>query len=193
MSTTETVRSVRSVELPSDESSAPWPNTPDVQSIPTVGTVTVSRIPARLPEGIYLGECGYLVLGFRDAHTSVRIGDDGSTLYVQCVDAYGYQREISVRRVARSHESYASGAHEITSYVHPGRRYSGVVSRGVARRFVSRFRELITEYPTLLVQTSRYPSPDAPDASEHMCARADGLVRVSERMLLGELSVTALP
>lgn len=155
-----------------------------------VGQVTCVHVPAVPEDGIYLGESARTLLHYVDAHASLSISDDGA-LSVMCVDAR--QRELNVRRVARSHVDYASGAYAWSSYIHGVTRGDGTVTRDVARRFVRRFVHLSRDYPSLLWQTRKYARPSDPSATLPVTPAAP-FVHLSDALAHGSgLSVRILP
>jgi len=78
-----------------------------------------------------------------------KAGDDG--LSVQCFDAYGYQRELSVHLQREAGAPLNSRRTWVVhAYRHPGRREITEVSGKVARAFIERFWELTRDYPSLL-------------------------------------------
>jgi hypothetical protein len=65
-------------------------------------------------------------------------------LYVQIIDAYGYQRELIVQ------VGYPGENANYHAYQHYGRRYTSQVSNAAAKAFIARFLQQTKEYPSLL-------------------------------------------
>jgi hypothetical protein len=98
-------------------------------------------------------------------------------LYVQAIDAYRFQREMSVALIHRydpttGKTSYLWEAH---TYKHPGQREIAELSADVAKRFIARFLELSEKYPSLLFNES---------TAER--ARNEGFVHLQERIFCSE-------
>jgi hypothetical protein len=97
-------------------------------------------------------------------------------LYVQAIDAYGFQREMSVALIHRYNVETGETVYlwEAHTYQHPGRREIAELSANVAQRFIARFLELAEKYPDLLfnVGNDRY-------------ARSSGFVTLQERIFRG--------
>jgi hypothetical protein len=93
-------------------------------------------------------------------------------LYVQVVDAYRYQRELTV---AFRHRPGASGDlfWEGHIYRHPHRREVSEIDERTAKRFIVRFLYLCDNYPTLLFNEAD-PSRDRP--------QCEGFVHLAERL-----------
>ena len=104
------------------------------------------------------------------AHFNSFLSTDG--LYVQSIDIYGFQRELTVR------PSLDAGEYEVHSYIHPGIRSRQFVSRYVALHFIERFRELITKHPDLYFNATK--------TEPVFLARNDGFVRLHTRLISGE-------
>lgn len=102
------------------------------------------------------------------------------SLAVQFFDAYGFQRELSIKR-------HAAGGHwTVTAYKHPMRPPTETrVSEAVALRLITRLWELTTTYPILLLN----------DPGEgRLNGQHSGLVRLHESLLAGARpSVDLLP
>lgn len=88
-------------------------------------------------------------------------------LYVQVIDAYGFQRELTV---CKEGESLA-----VRVYQHPGRRESQLVTRAEGVRFIEEFCAYTAKYPAALFGPAT--------ATEPRCA---GFVRLQERLFRGE-------
>lgn len=90
-------------------------------------------------------------------------------LYVQCLDAYGFQREMSV------HESQSEkGEFIVQVYVHPGRRHTVRATRKEWETFRASFCDTVTRYPDCLFNKS--------NASRAQCA---GFVSMQEMIFRG--------
>lgn len=130
-----------------------------------------------------------IVLSIDKAHASVVYTNEHSAatgrnmpkLYVQVIDAYRYQRELSVQlRWEPGNSKNLFWEYHI--YRHPGYRYIGTISEAVATRFIERFLEQSQQYPTLLFN----------EASDRQ-ARCEGFVHLAEKLHDGyELSVKLL-
>lgn len=95
-------------------------------------------------------------------------------LYVQSIDAYGFQRELSVGKIHRYDPATGKTRFfwECHAYQHPGRREISEVSEYVATRFIAEFLKFCRSYPSLLF-TETQPINR-------------GFVALSERLLRGE-------
>lgn len=96
-------------------------------------------------------------------------------LYVQCIDAYGFQRELSV------HLFPNSGKADVTVYQHPGRRDVQTLPHGIGRQFVVRFADAVTKYPGSLFNAGTLETP-----------RCRGFVGLCERLHRGQPALDAL-
>ena len=86
-------------------------------------------------------------------------------LFVQVLDAYGYQRELTI--------SHVGGAFELHAYRHPGRRFQSQIPEKLATKLISRFLDLAQRFPSLLWNhAGNMP-------------RNSGFVHLHERMLDG--------
>jgi hypothetical protein len=76
------------------------------------------------------------------------------SVFIQCVDEYAYQRELSVKPVRtydRVPREVRNGLeYEVHPYLHPGIRRVHRVSKAVATAFLIRLQEQLEKYPTLL-------------------------------------------
>lgn len=134
------------------------------------------------------------VFQFDKAHASViykvepsaAIGGNRVSLEVMVIDQYRYQREFSLRFTYEPGNS-ANVRWEWHIYQHPSRRNDGIVSDGIAKRFIQRFLELCRDYPALLFNES---GDHATDAARPRC---EGFVHLAEALHLGApLSVSTL-
>lgn len=66
-------------------------------------------------------------------------------LFVQCLDAYGFQREMTVRE-----SNDTKGEFLVSVYVHPGRRHTVRVSRKEWESFRASFCDTVARYPDCL-------------------------------------------
>ncbi len=89
------------------------------------------------------------------------------SLYIQALDAYGYQRELVLRQEGISFR--------LDCYQHPGRRAVLNLTRAQADRLVSRMEEICKLYPSLLFNLS----------GENR-ARCAGFVTLQEQIFRGE-------
>jgi hypothetical protein len=95
-------------------------------------------------------------------------------LYIQVIDAYGYQRELSLaymRVPGRGDEGYRW---EIYSYKHPGIRNISELNTLTATAMIVRLVELATKYPSLLFNEG------TPRQARH-----NGFVRFHDLLLRG--------
>lgn len=106
----------------------------------------------------------------------------------QVIDAYAFQRELSIIKqrpgAPISTTPGVMNGYDVHVYQHPGRREQQVVSKGVAKRMISRFRELLDQHPSLLWNPPMWGVG---------YAMHNGFVVAHERMFRGDLSVKALP
>lgn len=66
-------------------------------------------------------------------------------LFVQCLDAYGFQREMTVRE-----SNDTKGEFLVSVYVHPGRRHTVRVSCKEWEAFRTSFCDTVARYPDCL-------------------------------------------
>lgn len=66
-------------------------------------------------------------------------------LYVQCLDAYGFQREMTVRE-----SNDEKGEFIVQVYMHPGRRHTVRVSLKEWSIFYASFSDTVARYPDCL-------------------------------------------
>lgn len=119
------------------------------------------------------------------AELSAATGKVMPKLYVQAIDQYSFQRELSVGRIHEPGDSKKI-LWESHIYQHPGRRFVQNVSESVAKRFTDRFLELCETYPALLFNKTGDHSKDVARP------RHEGFVRLAEMMHRGEFSVKLL-
>lgn len=108
------------------------------------------------------------------SHSCAIVRDDGS-LYVQSIDAYGFQREMTVAPIVDGFTVHV--------YQHPGRREIVKMTRAKGGKFLSRFLHLAEKYPTLL-----FPA----DGECPQLSRNHGFVVFSERVFRGDCPLAAL-
>ena len=102
-------------------------------------------------------------------------GSDGlSRLYVQAIDAYGFQRELTIRSDGVGYECLV--------YQHPGRREIFKVSQRKGREFIKAFVKQVKEYPVLMFNDTGYPA----SATQLQRPRHEGFVRLCEQLHRGE-------
>lgn len=107
-------------------------------------------------------------------------------LSVQCIDAYGYQREwsLSLERAAGSVQcSWISHA-----YRHPGVRHIQPMEASKAKKLIARFLELCQKYPTLLFNDGPRPLTEGAMGNQNAVIgqpRAQGFVRFHTALLDG--------
>lgn len=99
-------------------------------------------------------------------------------LYVQAIDAYGFQRELIVQRTYRFNPSTGETVYFWQShvYMHPGRREIQEISEAQAKHFISEFLRLARDYPTLLFNAN------ATLPNGHFRPTSEGFVRLCERL-----------
>jgi hypothetical protein len=91
-------------------------------------------------------------------------------LFVQVIDAYGYQREF----ILNLHCENDAMVWQYTIYHHPGRRFQSEVKEKIAIKFIKRFLYLCQKYPDLLFNkatTTQFARP-----------RNSGFVHFAERL-----------
>lgn len=117
-------------------------------------------------------------------------------LEIQVIDAYGYQRELSI--VRKQHYSMRSEQMSeprlrsdgivwvVSAYKHPFRpAVQTVVTPAVALRLIDRIWDLATEYPILIFNsTNEFHGGKARDIATG--PRAAGFVHFHDRLLAGE-------
>jgi hypothetical protein len=94
-------------------------------------------------------------------------------LYIQAMDAYRYQRELSIQlrhRPGDSNDLYW----EVHTYQHPGQHEVREVSKDVATRLINRIIELGETYPALLFNEANERQP-----------RSEGFVHFHNALLWG--------
>lgn len=95
------------------------------------------------------------------------------SLYIQALDAYGFQRELSI--VANDDfASQAFGRFKLKAYMHPGRRDELYLTDEQADKFVKRIEHVCAKYPSFLFNT--------PDTG----ARCNGFVHLCESIHRGD-------
>lgn len=97
-------------------------------------------------------------------------------LYIQAIDAYRYQRELSIEyrhRPGNSDDMYW----ECHAYRHPGVRHITEPSKAVAEKLIARILELCEKYPSLLFNSSDDAGPGR--------ARHEGFVHFHDILLAG--------
>lgn len=94
-------------------------------------------------------------------------------LYIQTIDAYRYQRELTIelRREPGSSSVYFWECH---AYKHPGQRNVQTVTKQVAESLIERILHLARNYPTLLF-----------NENSETRARHEGFVHFHDRLLAG--------
>jgi hypothetical protein len=102
------------------------------------------------------------------SHSCVIVRDDGS-VFVQSIDAYGFQREMTVSPIVNGFTVHV--------YQHPGRREIVKMTRAKGGKFLTRFLHLAEHYPTLL-----FPA----DGECPQLSRNHGFVLLCERIFRGE-------
>lgn len=111
-------------------------------------------------------------------------------LYVQSIDAYGFQRELSVQRTHKNVFNSTNGQYEVIYYweshvyCHPGRRDAQEVSESQAKHFIAEFLRLARDYPSLLFNAAFWRANDEQTAANVMPRNA-GFVRLCERLHRG--------
>ncbi len=120
---------------------------------------------------------------FQFPHATVLFSNDHSLatgqkmpkLYVQAIDQYRFQRELSVDF---RHEPGNSSIlfWESHVYQHPGRRHIVKLGKSQAEAFIIRFLELCEQYPSLLF--------NAEDSNRE---RHEGFVHLCERLHRGDM------
>lgn len=108
------------------------------------------------------------------SHSCAIVRDDGS-LYVQSIDAYGFQREMTVAPVVDGFSVHV--------YQHPGRREIVKMTRAKGGKFITRFLHLVEKYPTIL-----FPA----EGQVPQLSRNHGFVMFSERVFRGDCPLEAL-
>ena len=107
-------------------------------------------------------------------------------LEVMCIDAYRYQRELTVQYRHEPGDS-KNLYWEFHVYRHPGRRALGKVPEKVAKKFISRFLEFCEKCPALLFnKTGEHTTNVARPNSEgfvHLCERIHDSETISVDML----------
>lgn len=125
------------------------------------------------------------VFQFEKAHACVIFtcdkdfnGTPRPKLYIQAIDQYRYQRELSIEY---RHEPGDSSKlfWECHAYRHPGRRHITQLSPAVAKRLIARILHLSAEYPSLLFNAQ----DNAADV--HDRPRSEGFVHFHETLLDG--------
>ena len=108
------------------------------------------------------------------SHSCLIVRDDGS-VFVQSIDAYGYQREMIVSPVIDGFTVHV--------YQHPGRREIVKMTRAKGGKFITRLLELAEKYPALLFNAEgEHPGQ----------ARNRGFVHLQERIFRGDCPLAAL-
>jgi len=115
---------------------------------------------------------------FEDAHASVVYTEEAATgssvirpkLAIQVIDAYRYQRELSIEKRHRSGDS-TDLFWEMHVYRHPGVRCVEGLPDKLAEHAIARILEITTKYPTLLFD------------AHVTTARCDGFVRLHTELL----------
>lgn len=99
-------------------------------------------------------------------------------LYVQAIDAYGFQRELIVQRTYRFNPGTDETIYFWQShvYAHPERRNVQEISEAQAKHFISEFMRLARDYPTLLFNAN------ATLPNGHFQPVSDGFVTLCERL-----------
>lgn len=115
-------------------------------------------------------------------------------LYVQAIDAYGFQRELSVQRlhVYNPDTGKTSYVWEMHVYAHPGRRNRYEVSEAQAKGFISAFLSLCERYPDLLFNSPFWRESDAKTPANVRPVSA-GFVTLCERLHRGASLAESLP
>lgn len=90
-------------------------------------------------------------------------------LFVQCLDAYGFQREMTVRESTNEKDEFI-----VQVYVHPGRRHTVRVTLKEWSAFYASFSDTVARYPDCLF--------NAPNESRARCA---GFVSMQEMIFRG--------
>ena len=98
-------------------------------------------------------------------------------LYVQVIDQYGFQRELTVQRL-REHETNEC-YWEYHVYMHPGRHWFQKCTDLMAKRFVARFLEWCEKHPELL-----FNPPEVIIETKRFKPRCEGFVRLAEQLHL---------
>lgn len=102
-----------------------------------------------------------------DSTACVLVNHPCGKLYVQALDAYGFQRELSVVEIPEGFR--------VSVYMHPGRRESEQVSIKTGERFMARFLEITQSYRGLLFNPTEANRP-----------KNAGFVSLCERLHRGE-------
>jgi hypothetical protein len=132
---------------------------------------------ASLPHGFTVIDVPYGSVTLRNEWTPEVSDDWLLELYVQLIDAYGYQRELRVERVPhRDPEQTFWRSH---AYQHPGRHQISVMSQDTAIGFIHKFFNQVERYPSLLF------NDDQIEDGKLQRARGDGFVHLNELLLRG--------
>lgn len=98
-------------------------------------------------------------------------------LYVQILDSYGFQREMTLREMPEDAGERHFGPWTVNVYQHPGRRDIAYLSDAQAERLVARIREVCADHPSVLFNVA--------DASVNR-ARCHGFVHLCEAIHNGQ-------
>ncbi len=98
---------------------------------------------------------------------SVIVNGTLGKLFVQIIDAYGFQRELVAREI--------ENGFEFTVYQHPGQRTIQDTNVDDGEKFIARFIETVIKYPNFLFNS---PTKDLP--------RCSGFVKLCERIRYGQ-------
>lgn len=132
---------------------------------------------ASLPHGFTTIDVPHGSVTLRNEWTPEVSDDWWLKLYVQLVDVYGYQRELSVERVP--HADAEQTFWRSHAYQHPGRRQISVISQNTAIGFIHKFLGQVKRYPSLLF------NDDQIEDGKLQRARGDGFVQLNESLLRG--------
>jgi hypothetical protein len=106
-----------------------------------------------------------------DTHATLQVKEDGE-VFIQCLDAYGYQREMSIRPVENK-------MFRVHVYVHPGRREIKQVGNHAGKNFIDKLLRTCTDNPQLLF------NPSIAHASFSYSPRNYGFILMQERIFQG--------
>jgi hypothetical protein len=124
-----------------------------------------------------------ITMQFRAAHSCVIFTNDKSAatgrkmpkLYIQSIDEYGYQRELTIQFRYEPGDS-GNCYWESHIYMHPGRRAIAKLGKSQAENVILRIISLARDYPDLLFNVTSSNRP-----------RNAGFVRFAEQLHRGAL------
>jgi len=104
-------------------------------------------------------------------------------LYIQTVDAYRYQRELSIALI---HEpgNLKELKWEVHAYKHPRERHITIIGKATAEALIERLLHYAEKYPTLLFNEHNYGPNKLP--------RHEGFVHCHDKLLAGEAPSSAI-